>query len=97
MWDFRQFRLSPRWLVLLLGFAALVLITVASIPHHTNDAGGDHPECLLCKVGHQPLQLDTAWLPCELPSTSRSGTLPNIPSDENGGSVELNPSRAPPA
>ena len=96
MWGLRQFRLSLKWLVLLLSFVALVLITAAPISHHADGAGAD-PECLLCKVGHQPLQSDTAWLPCKLPSPSRAATLPDVPSDETASSVKLAPSRAPPA
>ncbi len=48
-----RFRQSPRWLVLLIGFAALTVTTASLVPH---DAGkSEDLDCLVCGAGRQPL------------------------------------------
>ena len=47
-----QFRSSPRWLILLLGLATLVVTTVALMPHDDNI--GEDVDCLVCKAGQKP-------------------------------------------
>jgi len=48
-----QRRPSARWLVLLVGLAALAVTTAALVPH--DDGNLDEQHCLVCKAGHQPL------------------------------------------
>jgi len=61
----KQFRRSPRWLVLLVGFAALTVATAALIPHEEGNAAD--VDCLVCKAGHQPLTELSAELVAEPP------------------------------
>ena len=60
-----QCRLSPRWLVLLVGLAALAVMTAALVPH--DDGKVEDQGCLVCKVGHQPLTQLTVELDSEPP------------------------------
>ena len=48
-----RFRRSPRWLVLLVGFAALTVTTASLLPHDA--ATGEDLDCLVCSAGRQPL------------------------------------------
>ena len=67
-----QFRQSPRWLVLLVGFAALTVTTVSLVPH---DAGkGEDLDCLVCNAGRQPLTALSAVLVAEPPLALTSST-----------------------
>ena len=89
-----QCRLSPRWLVLLVGLAALAVTTVALVPH--DDGNIDEQNCLVCKAGHQPLTELTVELVSEPPVSVRS-TAPayrvDVPSN---ATVECGVARAPP-
>jgi hypothetical protein len=66
----KRFRLSPRWLVLLVGFAALAVTSAALMPH--DDGNSEDFDCLVCKVGHQPLTELSAVLVAEPPLTLTS-------------------------
>ena len=67
-----QFRLSPRWLVLLVGFAALAVTTASLMPH--DEGNSDDIDCLVCKAGHQPLTELSAELVAEPPLALTSPT-----------------------
>ena len=60
-----QLRLSPRWLILLVGLAALAVTTVALVPH--DDGRVEDQDCLVCKASHQPLIELTVELISEAP------------------------------
>lgn len=60
-----HFRLSPRWLILLVAVAALAVTTVALVPH--DEGNSDDIHCLVCKAGHQPLTELSAELVAEPP------------------------------
>ena len=90
-----QCRLSPRWLVLLVGLAALAITTAALVPH--DDGNIEEQHCLVCKAGHQPL----TELTVELISEPPVGVLfiapayrVDVPSNE---AVDCTEARAPPA
>ena len=90
-----QCRLSPRWLVLLVGLWVLAFTTVALVPH--SDANIDEQSCLVCKAGHQPLTELIVGLISEPPfgvlSTPPAYRV-DVPSNT---SVECSEARAPPA
>ena len=48
-----QFRRSPRWLVLLVGFATLAVATASLMPH--DEGTSEDIDCLVCKAGQKPL------------------------------------------
>ena len=60
-----QFRLSPRWLVLLVGFAVLAVTTASLMPH--DEGKSEEIDCLVCKAGHQPRTELSAELVAEPP------------------------------
>ena len=60
-----QCRLSPRWLVLLVGLAAIAVTTAALVPH--DEGNIEDQDCLVCKAGHQPLTELTVELASEPP------------------------------
>jgi len=57
-------RRSPRWVILLVGIAALAVTTAALIPHNDN---GEDLDCLVCKAGHAPFTELTVVLVAEPP------------------------------
>lgn len=65
-----QFRLSPRWLVLLVAFAALGVTTIALLPH--DDSKNGDFDCLVCKAGQKPITELSANLDPEPPLTLAS-------------------------
>ncbi len=67
-----QFRLSPRWLVLLVGFATLAVATASLMPH--DEGKGEDIDCLVCKAGQKPLAELSAELVAELPLALTSPT-----------------------
>lgn len=67
-----QCRRSPRWLVLLVGFAALAVTTAALVPH--DEGNIEDQDCLVCKAGHQPLTELTVELVSEPPRGITSKT-----------------------
>ena len=89
-----QCRLSPRWLVLLVGLAALAVMTAALVPH--DDGKVEDQDCLVCKAGHQPLTQLTVELvsepPVDFTSTTPAYRAALAPTDV----VESGAPRAPP-
>lgn len=61
----KQFRLTPGWLVLLVGLAALAVTSAALMPH--DDGKSEDFDCLVCKAGHQPVTELSAVLVAEPP------------------------------
>lgn len=90
----KQFRLSPRWLVLLVGFAALAVSTVALLPH--DDGVGDDVDCLVCKAGHQPLTELSPQLVAEPPLALASHAPRDRASTPLAPVVDTGSPRAPP-
>ena len=89
-----QCRLSPPWLVLLVGLAALAVMT-SLVPH--DDGNIDEQLCRVCKAGHQPL----TELKVELISEPPVGDFSMAPAYRvdvpSNASVECGVARAPPA
>jgi hypothetical protein len=67
MESLKQFRPSSKWLVLLVGLAALAVTTAALMPH--DDGTSEDMDCLVCKAGHQPMTELSADLVAEPPLT----------------------------
>ena len=93
MTHLQRFWLSPRWLVLLVAFAAIAVTTAALLPHDDSE----ERSCLVCKASQQPVSelaslSDSAppIVPISLAPVHTSG-LSSPPDIESG------PPRAPPA
>ena len=67
-----QFRLFPRWLVLLVGLAALAVTTASLMPH--DEGKSDDIDCLVCKAGQKPLTELSTKLVAEPPLALTSPT-----------------------
>ena len=65
-----QFRRSPRWLVLLVGFATLAVATASLMPH--DEGTSEDIDCLVCKAGQKPLTELSVGLVAEPPSALTS-------------------------
>ena len=89
-----QCRLSPRWLVLLVGLAALAVMTAALVPH--DDGKVEDQGCLVCKVGHQPLTQLMVELVSEPPVDFTSTTPAYRAALASIDVVESGTPRAPP-
>ena len=90
-----KFRLSPRWLVLLVGFAALAATTAAFVPH--DEGIGEDLDCLVCKAGNQPLTELSVELVGEPPIALSSSTPIFEASFTKSPVIESGVPRAPPA
>ena len=91
----KQLRLSPRWLVLLVGFAALAVTTAALVPH--DEGNSEDFDCLVCKAGQQPLTDLSADLVAE-PPLALATTAPTIGAPSTLSPIfEPGSPRAPPA
>ena len=91
----KQFRLSPRWLVLLVGVAAFAVTTAALVPH--DEGISEHFDCLVCKAGHQPLTELSVQLIAEPPAGFTSRAPAHEVSLETTPLVASRSPRAPPA
>lgn len=90
-----RFRLSPRWLVLLVGLAAVAVTTVALLPH--DDGNGEDFDCLVCKAGHEPLT-ELYVEATGVPPVVRTSSAPVYRSDVHADAVvDAGSARAPPA
>jgi hypothetical protein len=65
-----QFRRSPRWLVLLVGFATLAVATASLMPH--DEGTSEDIDCLVCKADQKPLTELSTELVAEPPSALTS-------------------------
>lgn len=90
-----QFRLSPRWLVLLVGFTALLVTTAALVPH--DDVSSDDRDCVVCKAGSQPLTELSVELIAEPPVPLVTSTPAYRVPLERAVTLEAGSPRAPPA
>lgn len=88
-------RASPRWLVLLGGFSAIAVTTVAYVPHEGVEDAED-ASCIICKAAQQPLQELSADNELVPPPGDRSTTPRLERSLEARRHVESACPRAPP-
>jgi hypothetical protein len=89
-----EFRLFPRWLVLLVGFAVL-LVTTTALLHH-DDASSDDRDCVVCKAGSQPLTELSVNLIVEPPFPLVTSTPAYRVSLERAAILDAGSARAPP-
>ena len=90
-----QFRHSPRWLVLLVGLAAVAVTTVALLPH--DNGNGEDFDCLVCKAGQKPLtelSVEATGVPPVVLTSSVPDVRSAVPAD---AIVDSGSARAPPA
>ena len=94
MTPLKQFRLSPRWLVLLVGLAVFAVTTASLMPHQ--DSIGEDIDCLVCKAGHQPLTELSPELVAEPPLVAASRAPGYQASPTLNPVVQSGSPRAPP-
>ena len=90
-----QFRRFPRWLVLLVGFAACAIATASLMPH--DEGKSDDIDCLVCKAGQKPLA-ELSAKPVPEPPVALTAPTPGLRVLHTWAPViESGSPRAPPA